>query len=647
MSNRGSFDRAVGSFEGNRREMYRNLQDNEIATLRAQGCTAEDWAQIEVTEGFQADWIRNVAFSGAVRLGCNGGEVACGAGVIRHSGVYNAALYNCTVGDHVLIRQVGRYIANYDIADGAIIEHVGQISCEGPCSFGNGVGVSTINECGGREVPIYDELTAQVAYVMAMYRHRTETVAWLRNAIAHRVSEKTSSRGRIGRSALVVNTVSLINVRIGDYATVAGASSLCNGTVNSSAEAPSTVGSGVVARDFIMAHSSRVDTGAMLRSCFVGEGVVLESGFSAEHSLFFANSHCMRGEACAIFAGPYTVSHHRSTLLIAGYFSFFNAGSGVNQSNHLYKSGPVHQGIHLRGCKFGSDAYILLPARTGLFTFVKGRHYRHHDTDYMPFSYLVEERGTSYLLPAVNLRSCGTVRDVRKWPDRDRRRGVSGDLIRYELMTPYTGGKIIHAIHECDSLLALYPTAEEVTWNRVKIKTTALRKGLQLYTQALRGYLSELLEHGTLPCPGLTTLPDDAPVGLKSPSEEWTGWIDLAGLIVPSAAVDRLLDEVDAGQVSALDVLIDRLRELDARYSEMVAQWAVYALEQLLKKSATHITVGDLRQVMEQGRADRVALETSAKMDAHRDFAPLMAVGYGIDSDCHREADFRAVRGES
>lgn len=154
----------------------------------------------------------------------------------------------------------------------------------------------------------------------------------------------------------------------------------------------------------------------MLRRCFVGEGVVIENGFSAENSLFFANSHLNHGEACAVFAGPYTVSHHRSTLLIAGYFSFFNAGSGANQSNHMYKSGPVHQGVHLRGCKFGSDAYVLLPASTGAFTIVTGRHYNHHDTERMPFSYLVEEAGDSVLLPAVNIRSCGTARDIDKAP---------------------------------------------------------------------------------------------------------------------------------------------------------------------------------------------------------------------------------------
>ena len=323
------------------------------------------------------------------------------------------------------------------------------------------------------------------------------------------------------------------------------------------------------------------------------------------------------------------------------------AAAGSNQSNHMYKSGPVHQGIHLRGCKFSSDAYILLPASTGVFTIVKGRHYQHHDTDYMPFSYLIEERGDSYLLPAMNLRSYGTARDIRKWPGRDRRRGVASDLIRYELMTPYTAGKIIRAIHECEFLLARYPTAEEVTWNRVKIKTPALRKGLLLYTQALRGYLSELLEHGTVPGPGLAALPDDAPAGLATPPDGVIEWIDLAGLIVPSAAIDRLLDEVDAGRLAGLEILEQHLRKLDTEYSGMVASWAVYALEKLLKKSAVRITAGDLRQVIAQGEADRAALAAGVEMDARRDFAPLMAVGYGIDSEQYRDADFRAVRGDA
>ena len=155
---------------------YRPLDCEEIELLCQQRCSAQNWSDIVVAEGFDPKYLVNVSFSGAIRLGVNGKEISCGSGVIRHAGIYNAMLHNCTIGDNVLIYNVGRYIANYDIEDDVVIENVGQISCDGSNAFGNGTEVSAINEAGGREVPIYDELTAQIAYIMAMYRHRNRTI---------------------------------------------------------------------------------------------------------------------------------------------------------------------------------------------------------------------------------------------------------------------------------------------------------------------------------------------------------------------------------------------------------------------------------------------------------------------------------------
>ena len=590
----------------------RKLTATETASLEALGNSAEDWSKVLVSEDFQPFQLLQSHLEGNI-------AIDAGARIIRSR------------------------VANYHIGPDSLVEGVTALECRRRSSFGNGVGVATMNECGGRTVKIFDRLSAQTAYIMAVYRHRPQTIAALERMVDAYAEERSSEMGEVGARCRIVGARFIREVRIGDDVGIDGASILENATLCDGAH----IGVDVKAYDFIAAESSVISNGSIVERCFIGESCRLDKGFTAAESLFFANSHCENGEAAAIFAGPYTVSHHKSSLLIAGMFSFFNAGSGSNQSNHLFKSGAVHQSVHLRGCKFSSDAYILLPASTGVFTIVKGRHYQHHDTDYMPFSYLIEERGDSYLLPAMNLRSYGTARDIRKWPGRDRRRGVASDLIRYELMTPYTAGKIIRAIHECEFLLARYPTAEEVTWNRVKIKTPALRKGLLLYTQALRGYLSELLEHGTVPGPGLAALPDDAPAGLATPPDGVIEWIDLAGLIVPSAAIDRLLDEVDAGRLAGFEILEQHLRKLDTEYSGMVASWAVYALEKLLKKSAVRITTGDLRQVIAQGEADRAALAAGVEMDARRDFAPLMAVGYGIDSEQYRDADFRAVRGDA
>ena len=591
------------------KKKYSKLSESQRAALQAQGCTSDSWDSIEVGDGFRTDFVRDAHFGGKVRLGANGTPVELPGGVVRRSGIYRAALHDCTVGDGVLIANVGRYMARYDVEDGAVIENVGQIICDGRSSFGNGVEVTTINEAGGREVPIYDGLTAQIAYVLAMYRHRTRTVERLRGLIARYAESRTASRGAIGRGSSVVNTLSLLNVSVGEGASIDGAASLCNGTLNSTFESPSRIGSGVTASDFVVACSATVDTGSMLRRCFVGEGVVIENGFSAENSLFFANSHLNHGEACAVFAGPYTVSHHRSTLLIAGYFSFFNAGSGANQSNHMYKSGPVHQGVHLRGCKFGSDAYVLLPASTGAFTIVTGRHYNHHDTERMPFSYLVEEAGDSVLLPAVNIRSCGTARDIGKWPRRDRRRGVTHDLIRYDMMNPYTAGRVLDAIGECETL----------------------RKGLVLYRQALRSYLAGLLSEG---------------MADVRPDASLRQWVDLAGLIAPRSRVEALLDRVDRGEIDDLDRLGEAFREIDRSYEADARRWALYALSVLLGKPEESIGSDDIEELVRQGADDRRALEAAVGQDALRDRAPVMATGYGIDAPEQREADFRAVRGE-
>ena len=609
---------------------YRKLTEAEISVLSAQGCTSESWELVEVADGFRPEFVRTVHFSGSVRLGGNGSEIPLPGGVVRRSGVYRAALHDCTVGDDALISNVGRYVANYDIGDRAVIENVGEMICDGATAFGNGVEVAAVNEAGGREVPIFDGLTAQIAYVIAMYRHRPQTVRRMNAMIAGYAERRVSRRGTIGADSRIVNTLSLFNVAVGESAVVDGASSLRNGTVNSTPQSPSTVGAGVTASDFILACSARVDTGSMLRRCFVGEGVVIENGFSAENSLFFANSHCNHGEACAVFAGPYTVSHHRATLLIAGYFSFFNAGSGANQSNHMYKSGPVHQGVHLRGCKFGSAAYVLLPASTGVFTIVTGRHYNHHDTEKMPFSYLLEEADDSILLPGVNLRSYGTARDIGKWPSRDRRRGVAHDIIRYELMNPYTAGRVLDAIGECRALMERYPTAEVVTWNRVKIKMHSLKKGLMLYTQALRGYLGELFAEG-----------GDVP-----PDPSMREWIDLAGMIAPKSRIEALLDRVDAGAVADTDAFVGELESIDRDYGSNERRWALYALAVFLDKSEDRITPDDIASLVEQGARDRAALAAAIAQDAGRDFAPAMSVGYGIDDGERRAEDFRAVRGE-
>ena len=103
------------------KKKYSKLSESQRTALQAQGCTSDSWDSIEVGEGFRTDFVRDAHFGGKVRLGANGTPVELPGGVVRRSGIYRAALHDCTVGDGVLIANVGRYMARYDVEDGAVI----------------------------------------------------------------------------------------------------------------------------------------------------------------------------------------------------------------------------------------------------------------------------------------------------------------------------------------------------------------------------------------------------------------------------------------------------------------------------------------------------------------------------------------------
>lgn len=52
-----------------------------------------------------------------------------------------------------------------------------------------------------------------------------------------------------------------------------------------------------------------------------------------------------------------------------------------------------------RGCKTASNAYITWPAHIGPFTLVAGSHTSHPNTTELPYSYLMERKGKSLLIP--------------------------------------------------------------------------------------------------------------------------------------------------------------------------------------------------------------------------------------------------------
>ena len=618
-----------------------------MSQLQSQGCSCDDWSNVEVAENFDVRYVRNVEFSGKIKLGCFKASFSEKSGIVRHSGVYNAVLHNCEVEDDVYINKIGNYIANYKIGKNSYIENVDLLAVDDETSFGNGVEVAVINEGGGREVPMYDHLTSSLAYIIALYRYRTEAVAWLCEQIKAYAKSVSSRSGVIGASVRIVNCGEIKNVKIGDSACLDGCAYLENGSINSNSSASVKVGVGVNAKDFIFCSGSEITDGAMIERSFVGQGSAVGKQFSATDVLFFANCQAFHGEAASLFAGPYTVTHHKSSLLIAGLFSFLNVGSGSNQSNHGYKFGPVHQGIVERGSKTTSDSYLLWPARIGAFTLIKGRHTTHPDTMNLPFSYLIEDKGVSYLAPAVNLRSVGTVRDVQKWPKRDNRKDpVLLDNINFSLLNPYTVGKIKSGIRK---LLEIQQTEKLSNGNYffdgLQIKESALERGLNLYKKYAFKYVVEAIFEK------LKSQDFDSIEKVRKilsdivPSMEGE-WIDLGGMIICKASVEQILRSIEVHEYDNIENVNNSLSEFYKNYEINEWSWVNAFAKEDFSINFAEMTKADLCQLLDSYRQIEVEIDEMLLEDAQKDYAEKMRIGYGMGDDNRQMEDLNLVRGE-
>ena len=603
-------------------ERFRRLTPNEIESLKGQMCSAADWSTIEVAQDFSPEHVRYARFSGNIRLGSFRKEFSLAGGMCKHSGIYYATLHNVTVGDDCCIENVKNYIANYTIGSGTFIENVDIILADGVSTFGNGVEVSVLNETGGCEVMMYDRLSAQMAYIMAFYRHRPSLLFKLRRMIDRYVDSVKSSVGTIGKDVVIADAGYIKNVRVGDSCKIEGASRLKNGSINSNSQAPVHIGVGVIGDDFIISSGSSVEDGVTFSRCFIGQACKLGHNYSASDSLFFSNCHGENGEACAVFAGPFTVTHHKSTLLIAGMFSFMNAGSGSNQRNHLYKLGPIHHGVMERGSKTASDSYILWPAKVGAFSLVMGRHVCHQDTTDLPFSYLIEQQSTSYIMPGANLKSVGTIRDAKKWPSRDKRKGPDKlDCINFNLLSPYTVRKMLNAVNILKELRRVSgDTSDYYAYQSGRIKSSSLANGLKYYGYAIDKFFGNSLITRIMNAE-FSTL-DELRDAFVPRSEYGDGeWMDLAGMIAPCKAVDDILADVESGKTAELDVFNRRVAALHDEYYHYEWRWACKAMEEYYGLRLAELSASELSKLIYRWRESVVTLDRLLYEDARKEFS--------------------------
>ena len=545
---------------------YRQLTQEEIQVLEANVCWAEDWSKVLVAPGFRPYNFHRVMFYGDIRLGEFEKMVEVTTGFFKHSGINDATLRNVSVGNDCLIEKVGNFINNYTIGDDCYISNISTLETLEGASYGAGSTISVLNEMGDGNVTLFRELNSQLASFMVKHHSDKALMNRLHQLIDDEVRISTPERGIIGNRVKIINTKDITNTVIKGDCEISGCARLNECTILSSEDASVFIGTGVICENSIICDGCSINNSVKMQDCFVGEACQITNGFTAEASLFFANSFMANGEACAAFCGPFSASHHKSSLLIGGEFSFYNAGSNTNFSNHAYKMGPLHYGTLERGSKTASGGYILMPAKIGSYSLCFGKLMHHPDTRNLPFSYLIAYGETMYIVPGRNITTVGLYRDIKKWPKRDKRSKQSKkSIINFDWLSPFTVGEIVEGIKILKALRDA--SGENVTsynFHEYIINESSLRKGLKYYDIALRIYMGAVLKRAQKE--GFLKKPTDT-TGMGP-------WADLSGLLLPVSEEQRLISDIKEGTIENIAQVLDRFEDINRHYSDYRWAWS-------------------------------------------------------------------------
>lgn len=612
----------------------RQLTDEEITILEDRSCWAEDWTNVHVSEDFKPNYMHRVMLYGQINIGAFEKNIEVSRGFLKHSGINNATLRNVTIGDNCLIENIGNFINNYTIGDDCHISNVSSMETTDGATYGEGNLISVLNEVGDGNVILFSDLNSQFAAFMVKHFGDRSLKDAIRRLINEEVERNRQDQAYIGNNVKIVNTKEITNTVINDFCEINGAARLSDCTILSSPNSNVYIGTGVICENSIISEGSSIINSVKMQDCFVGEACQISNGFTASSSVFFANSYMSNGEACAAFCGPFTASHHKSSLLIGGMFSFYNAGSATNFSNHAYKMGPMHYGVLERGTKTASGAYVLMPANIGTFSVCFGKLMYHPDTRNLPFSYLIAYGDTMYLSPGRNITTVGLYRDIRKWPKRDVRAiGGQKSIVNFDWLSPFSVGEILEGKAILEKILnASGENATSYTYNNYVISASSLNKGIKYYNIALRIYMGAVLKRVVKRLGAIE--PPVSNIGLGK-------WNDLSGLLLPESEENKLLEDIKNGDAETIQDVIERFKDINDNYREYQWTWTYKMI--LDYYGLTEITEADIERIRIDYIKARRAWIAEIKKDAEKEYAMGDVDKHVLDDFIHNldhEIDF-------
>lgn len=245
------------------------------------------------------------------------------------------------------------------------------------------------------------------------------------------------------------------------------------------------------------------------------------------------------------------------------------------------------------------------------------------------------------------MRSVGTIRDAKKWPERDFRNDPNKlDYINFNLLSPYTIQKVLAGI---DILTNLQATAGETsaiyTFQSCIITNSSLKRGLKLYDMVVHKFLGNSLIKRLEKVQFKSNA--EIRARLQPPSTVGTGeWVDLSGLITPKSEIDLLISQIENSEINTLRDIDHSFSTLHSNYYSLEWTWAWHKIQTYYQIDASTITSNDIIEIVKKWIEAVIKLDEMIYEDAKKEFSLSFKTGFGADGNIkERMLDFESVRG--
>lgn len=608
-------------------EKWRNLRSKEIEILVANGNSAENWNNVQVSAQFDPTLIRHSSFYGLVRIG------RLQKAVLRHhdlalpTGIYDSLIISSDIGDDCAIHNV-HYLSHYVIGERCILSDIDEMNTTNHAKFGNGilkdgepekdrVWIDIMNETGSRQVLPFDGMSTADAYLWAKYRDDKTLQSRLKEMTEERFDTSRGYYGSIAEQCVIKTSRILKDVKVGAHAYIKGANKLKNLTINSSAEEPSQIGEGVELVNGIIGYGCHIFYGCKAVRFILGNKSNLKYGARLINSFLGSNSTISCCEVLNNLIFPAHEQHHNNSFLIASVVmgqSNMAAGATVG-SNHNSRANDNEVAAG-RGFWPGLSSSIKHSSRFASFTLLAKGAYPAELNIPLPFSLLNnnESEGTLEVMPAFwwMYNMYALARNSWKFHHRDKRI-QKNQHIEFDYLAPDTAEEILEAMrllslwtgkalrrseghdpsHEPEAALyevgrkaladaAPLPAGIEVLGegmekSRRKVKLIKVREAYQAYRDMLIYYGVKNL---------LKWREDNRNSGLKEmlqalSGERQTEWINLGGQLVRCSDVDRLREDINRKKLSSWEEVHQRYDQLWEEYPKEKQKHALASLQLL------------------------------------------------------------------